>query len=267
MKKAIVIIARNEGEWTRKTVDNLSVHFPDCEFIGVDDGGVNEWPDYVRVIKTTGGTGVGRCRLTGVQNTDADLILVADGHVYYDSGNIDKAWQLAAEGYIVNSTTKGIESGKRYGNGRIHALPSHKCKHITAKEGDEVGLIGGVYFMRRDVSLEVIAPTPSHGYNEQIMTCAALCLGHRIYCYPDFCFSHLYKKKFNYKQTYSSQERNKKLLDWWFFAGMQPSVVSLPEYRYHQFIQQNRGLTPDDLRITILEMNKKLLSYEWNKRV
>jgi hypothetical protein len=61
----IVIIARNEGEWVRKTVENYHLHMPDCEIIGVDDGGYNDWPQGVKVINTEGAIGVGRCRLLG----------------------------------------------------------------------------------------------------------------------------------------------------------------------------------------------------------
>lgn len=261
MKKAVIIIARNEGNWTRKTSDDFKQNFPDCEIIGVSDGGINSWPDFVRVIKTDGGVGVGKCRRIGVMNTDADVVIITDGHVFFETGDIEKAWKFAEQGYIINSCTRSLSSGRNAGNGRTHILPNHEAKNVFAQEGDEVGMIGGVYFMRRDVALGIVAPTPSHGFNEQIMTCAAFSLGHKIYCYPDMVFKHLYKKAFNYKVTYSGQQRNRILLDWWFFSGKPPVNASAMELDYYKFIQANRILTPEQLTEKIEKMNEKLKSY------
>ena len=253
MNKAVIIIARNEGAWTQITADDFQSNFPDAQIIGFDDGGLNIWPDYVKVIRNSKPQGVGRCRLIGVNAADADCVIITDGHVMFERGDIEKAWELAKKGYIVNSTTKSITTGKEHGNGRKHDPVTHEAKNFTAKEGDEVGLIGGVYFMRKDVALQVIAPTPGHGYNEQIMTCAAFSLGHKIYCLPSMCFSHLYKKTFNYAITYQEQARNKVLLQWWFFDFPMPSDASQQEKEYHAFIQKNRILT-------VSELTKKLNS-------
>lgn len=261
MDKSVVIIARNEGSWTRKTSEDFKKHFSDAEIIGVSDGGYNEWPDFVRIIKTNGGVGVGKCRQIGVLNAKSDLLIITDGHVFYDRGDIDKSWELTRHGYIINSCTRSLASGRNVGSGRIHLLPEHKCKNIFANEGDEVSMIGGVYFMRKDVALDVIAPTPSHGFNEQIMSCAAFTLGHKIYCNPDMVFKHLYKKVFNYKVTYSGQQRNMTLLNWWFFGEKAPISPSKEELDYYKMIQSKRILSPQELKEKILAMNEKLLSY------
>ena len=36
---------------------------------------------------------------------------------------------------------------------------THKTANVHVKEGAEIGLIGGVYFMRKDVAVNLIAPT------------------------------------------------------------------------------------------------------------
>ena len=267
MKKAVIIIARNEGDWPYKASISFNKHFPDCDLIGIDDGGENKFPNYVRVFRTTGGIGVGNVRRMGVEMTDADLLLITDAHVFYEKGDIGKAWDLCEQGYIVNSTTLSYTDKRDCGNGRTHALPAHQCKNVKVKEGLEVGLIGGIYFMRKDVAKQVIAPTPSHGFNEQIMTCAAFSLGHRIYTYPDLCFSHVSKKKFNYKVAYSGQQRNRKLLDWWFFDGKKPTKISKVEQEYFNFIQSNRVLDKSELKSKILEMNFNLERDASNKRI
>jgi len=247
MKKAVVIIARNEGSWTESTAENFRQNFPYAEIIGIDDGGLNIWPDFVRVIKNPKPQGVGMCRLIGVKAANADCIIVTDGHVLFERGDIDKAWKLAEQGYIINSTTKSITTGLEHGNGRRHDPITQKATNFIAKEGQEVGMIGGVYFMRKDIALQVIAPTPAHGYNEQIMTCAAFVLGHKIYCLPSMCFAHLYKKTFNYALTYTQQCRNKLLLEWWFFNAGMPHDASEQEREYHAFIQSKRILNPVQL--------------------
>lgn len=270
MKKAVIIIARNEGIWPTLTADNFMVNFPDAEIVGIDDGGKNEWPDFVDVIKTKGGVGVGMCRRMGfeyVKNKDVDAAIITDAHVFFELGCISKAWKLASEGYIVNSTTRSLSSQQNKGNGRFHYLPNHKAKNVTTCEGIEAGLIGGVYFMRVDVALDVIGPTPSHGFNEQIMTCAAFAMGHPIYTFPSMVFSHLYKKEFNYSVTHIGQSRNRLLLDWWFFGGKKPLNISKQELNYHNYIQANRVLNRHELRNKILQMNLNLQKYASNQRV
>lgn len=258
MKKAVIIIARNEGEWTYKTAHDFKKTMPDAQIIGIDDGGKNIWTDFVKVHKTKGGIGVGMCRRKGVELADADVICVTDGHVLHHRGDINKAWELAMQGYVVNSTTRSIVTGKEHGNGRRQDLKTHVAKNVRVPEGFEVGLIGGIYFMRKDVALEVIAPTPNHGANEQIMTCAAFSLGHKIYTLPSLVFAHLYKKKFNYTVTGTQQQRNKRLLEWWFFGKLPPQTVNEIEKEYHGFIKEYRVLNAKQLTEKIDKMNKNL---------
>jgi len=111
MNISVIIIARNEGNWPAKTANDFKNNMPDAEIIGVDDGGTNSWPKFVRVVKTQGGYGVGRCRLLGAQKATKDLIVVTDGHVLYDSGSIQEALELAEKGYIVNPSTVSYTTG------------------------------------------------------------------------------------------------------------------------------------------------------------
>lgn len=259
MKKAVIIIARNEGEWPRKTAESFKAAMPDAEIVGVDDGGKNNWPKFVKVVKTKGAIGVGNCRRAGAENTNADLVVFTDGHVFYESGDIEKAWQLAAEGYIVNPSTMSMDTQKVHGCGRKHNLKTHKCSYVKASEGSLVGMIGSVYFMKRKTALEIIGPTPSHGYNEQIMTYAALCLGYSTYAYPDLVFSHKFKKRFdNYSVSYHQQQRNRLLLDFWFFEKLVPSKASLPEKQFYRMIRDKRVLNVNQLKDKIFKMNEKL---------
>lgn len=258
MTKAVIIIARNEGEWTLRTAKSFRNAVPDAEFIGVDDGGKNQWPDFVKVHSTKGGAGVGMARQIGAQMADAELICVTDGHVLYDKGDIEKAWDLASKGFIVNPTTKSIKSNKEHGNGRTHIIPSHKTMNVRTCEGEEVGMIGSVYFMNKEIALNIFAPTPAHGVNEHIMTCAAFCLGYKIYALPQLVFSHLYKKKFNYKLSHAEQVRNRELLDWWFFKRKQPKKTVEIEHKYNIFIKQNRILSVAQLTEKFNKMNTRI---------
>jgi hypothetical protein len=248
MKKAIIIIARNEGQWVEITAQNFKSQFKDCKIIGVDDGGVNEWPDFVEVYKTAGGIGVGQCRRLGVEKSNCELICVTDAHVLYDKGDKETAWKLASEGNILTFTTKSIKSGRSLGNGWCNYSKQDKIKYVSAKTGTEIGLIGSVYFMKRDIALDIIAPTPAHGYNEQIMTAAAFALGYKIYAYPDMTFQHLYKNKFNYTLSYSEQNRNSELLEWWFYGGTLPKETRKEEIDYYNMIQRNRKLSITQLK-------------------
>lgn len=258
INKAVIIIARNEGNWTSVTADDFKKHMPDAEIIGIDDGEDNTWPDYVKVIKTKGGIGVGRVRRLGAESTSAELLVFTDGHVKYKEGDIDKAWDLASKGYVVNPSVVSMESESKKGCGRRHLLDNHSAKYVSAKEGMQCGLVGSVYFMRKDVALDIVAPTPSHGYNEQIMTYAAFSFGHKIYALPSLSFSHLFKKKFNYKVTFRGQQKNLLLLKWWFFGGRIPPNVSGTESNYMKYVRTNKKITIKQLKESINQMNKIL---------
>lgn len=264
MKKAVIIIARNEGEWTQITADDFRKNMPDAQIIGVDDGGENLWPDFVRVIKTKGGVGVGMARRIGAENTDADVLVFTDGHVKYRKGDIEKAWKLAAEGYVVNPTTVNMANETKKGCGRKQFLPSHSTTYVTAKEGKQCGLVGSVYFMSKQVAMNIVAPTPSHGYNEQIMTCAAFTFNHKIYALPELVFAHHYKKKFNYTVTYRGQQQNLTLLKWWFFKGRLPHDLSKTELNYMRYVRENRKLSVTQLTESINQMNKDLTNVSTN---
>ena len=256
MKKAVIIIARNEKDWPAKTANSFHDAMPDAEIVGVDDGGENDWPAFVNVYKTTGGIGVGQCRNKGAKMTDADLVCFTDGHVLYESGDINKAWSLAEQGYVVNPSTMSMINDKVHGCGRQHQLPSHHATYVRAQEGTLVGMIGSVYFMKRSTALEIVAPTSSHGFNEQIMTCAALTFGHKTYAFPSLIFRHMFKKRFdNYKVSYTQQQKNRLLLDWWFFGKSIPANATNDEKYYYKFAQEKRKLSPSELRNNILEMN------------
>lgn len=258
MRKAVIIVARNEGEWTKKTANSFRKVMPDAKIIGIDDGGYNEWPEYVEVHKSETPIGVGQSRRLGVEVSNADLIVVTDGHVLYDSGDVEKAWELAAKGYIVNPSTKSIDSGSLHGNGRTHNIPDHKTNYVKTHEGEEVGLIGSVYFMSKKVALDIIAPSPAHGYNEHIMTCSAFCFGHKVYALPSLVFAHLYKKAFNYHLTYNEQERNKTLMNYWFFEGKEPKALSDVEKQHYEFVQKHRQLTAEELTMRFSRMNERI---------
>lgn len=247
MNRTIIIPARNEGQWADITAANFKAQFPDSHIIGVDDGGVNVWPKDIQVIKTAGGIGVGNCRRLGVSAAKTELICITDAHVIFDCGDKEKAWRLAKDGNVVTFTSKSLKSGKNHGNGRFHYLPTHKTANVHVKEGAEIGLIGGVYFMRKDVAVNLIAPTASHGFNEEIMTTAAFAFGHPIYTLPGMVFQHLYKKEFNYDVTYNQQQQNRKLLDWWFFDGTLPAPVTKEQQAYYIHVQKNRVLNKTEL--------------------
>ncbi len=255
MKYSVVITARNEREWPKITATNMKYQLNPHEVIGVDDGGVNQWGDDAIVYKTKGGVGVGICRRYGITKSQGDVLCIADGHVLYHSGDVSKMWQLAKDGYIVTFTTKSLATGINHGCGRMHSLPSHKAKNIRAKEGQQVGLVGGVYMMRKDIALDVVAPTVSHGFNEQIMTIAALAMGYPVYAFPEGVFAHLYKQKFNYPVTTKGQEKNRLLLDWWFMGGQRPSFAGIEQDNYYEIAQKKRILSRNELISTVSLMN------------
>lgn len=263
MNKSIIVTARNEGKWAKSTVEGFLEAFPDVgEIIGVDDGGNNEWVGRdchkFRLIKTSGSIGVARSRLLGVQQCKGDVVLITDGHVFYQDGDKDKAWELASEGKVVTSTTISHLTGADHGCGRIQNPDSHSAKNTRAKEGNQAGLIGGAYFMHAEVAEEIIAPSRSHGYNEQLMTYAALSLGHPIYCFPSFKFRHVYKSKFNYHVTHSDQMRNRRLIDWFFFGGATINNADELEYDYKKFVEKYRILDSVQLKKKIVEINNNV---------
>ncbi len=247
MKKSIVVVARNEKEWPIKTCLDFAANIPDAEIIGIDDGGKNEWPeDVVTVYKTKGGIGVGQSRLLGATKARGELIMFSDAHVYYYEGDVEKAWKLAEKGYIVNPSVKvmykeKIRCGAKFIPGK------YKIDYLKAKKGEYVGLVGSVYFMQKEKALKVIAPTQAHGYNEPIMSLAAIVLGYRIYALPSLIFEHMYKKKLDYAVSGMDQQRNKQVLEAFFFKKKMPYGATAEEKAYKDMIAKNGVISPIEL--------------------
>lgn len=259
MTRAIIMIARNEGEWPRKTIEDFRLKIPDTPIIAVDDGGQNDLTgaDY---ILDGGLAGVGKARRIGVEKAaelGADSVLLIDAHVFYKQGDIQKAWQLS-ESCIVNPTYESYHTGDVIGCGRVHNRETHVCSRAYASEGQEAGMYGSVYFLNVRTALDVVAPTPNHGANEQIMTLAAWTLGYRIYALPSLVFRHVYKQKLNYRISEGNQKRNKKLLRWWFFNWQPPENVSDEERDYKGRIERKRQLSSKELYDKIQAVNKAL---------
>jgi hypothetical protein len=260
MRRSIVVVARNEKEWPLKTCLDFLDNIPDAEIIGIDDGGENEWPDKgVNVYKTDGGIGVGKSRLMGVSKAKGDLIMLSDAHVYYYDGDVSKAWGLAEKGYIVNPSVKVMYKDK-VSCGVVFQLGKYIITSIKANRGTYVGLNGSVYFMRKDVAQKIIAPTQAHGYNEAIMTLAAMALGYRIYALPSLIFEHMYKKKLDYKVTRIDQERNRQVLESFFFKYKLPYNATFEEKAYKKMIAENSVIDPIQLSKNIGKMRKTLLA-------
>lgn len=259
MKKSIVVVARNEKEWPLKTCLDFLDNIPEAEIIGIDDGGDNEWPEEgVKVYKTSGGIGVGHSRLMGVNKASGDLIMLSDAHVYYYEGNVDKAWRLANKGYIVNPSVK-VMYKEKIRCGMKFELGKYKVQYVKAKTGDRVGLIGSVYFMKKEIAQRVVAPTQAHGYNEFIMTLAANVLGHKIYALPDLIFEHMYKKKLDYAVSGLAQARNKDILNAIFFKYKMPQDATPEEIAYKKMIEKESTLNGLELNKLINNQNAKLI--------
>jgi len=260
MKKSIVVVARNEKDWPLKTCLDFLENIPDAEIIGVDDGGENEWPEKgVRIYKTAGGIGVGRSRLMGIQKASGDLIMLSDAHVYYYDGNVNKAWNLAAKGYVVNPSVK-VMYGDKVRCGMKFDLGSYKVQYVKGKTGGHVGLIGSVYFMPKSVAEKIVAPTQAHGYNEFVMTIAAIALGYKIYALPTLIFEHMYKDSLDYEVTGLQQERNRQVLNSFFFRYKLPKDATLEEAGYKRMIERESVLSSLELNKFINKQNKKLIA-------
>ncbi len=258
MKRSIVIVARNEKDWPLKTGMDFLDNIPDTEIIGIDDGGENIWPDHgVKVYKTEGGIGVGRARHMGIQKATGELIMLSDAHVYYYDGEVEKAWKQAENGFIVNPSVKVLYKDKTR-CGMKFELGKFKTMYVQGKTGSHVGLVGSVYFMKKEIAQRIVAPTQAHGYNEFIMTIAAIMLGYKIYAMPNLIFEHMYKEKLDYDVSGFQQERNKDVLTGFFFKHKLPGDATFEEKAYKSMIAENAVMSPLELNEFIKTVNKKL---------
>jgi GT2 family glycosyltransferase len=90
---SMVVISRNEGEWLRRTVEDLTRTLPPTsEILVVDDGSDDGSADFlqaasngVRLLRTSG-IGVARARNLGARRSSGDVIVFADAHLRLQPG-------------------------------------------------------------------------------------------------------------------------------------------------------------------------------------
>jgi GT2 family glycosyltransferase len=88
-----VVISRNEGQWLRRTVEELSRTLPsESEIIVVDDASTDGSADSLGVGHTelrllrTSGLGVAQARNLGARNSRGEVIVFADAHLRFHAG-------------------------------------------------------------------------------------------------------------------------------------------------------------------------------------
>jgi len=85
---SVVVIALNEGEYLRSTVESLEATLPpDSEILVVDDGSVDGSAEFLsgaegalRLVRSNG-LGVARARNWGARQTKGDILVFADAHI------------------------------------------------------------------------------------------------------------------------------------------------------------------------------------------
>jgi len=90
---SVVVISRNEGEWLRRTLEDLSQTLPPAsEIVVVDDGSDDGSADFLRAgrkgmqLLRTSGLGVARARNLGARKSRGEVIVFADAHLQLPSG-------------------------------------------------------------------------------------------------------------------------------------------------------------------------------------
>jgi glycosyltransferase involved in cell wall biosynthesis len=90
---SVVVISRNEGDYLRRTVENLEDTLPgDAEIVVVDDGSTDKSADCLarrrgRVrLHRAKGLGVAKARNFGGKVARGDILIFADAHLGLDSG-------------------------------------------------------------------------------------------------------------------------------------------------------------------------------------
>jgi GT2 family glycosyltransferase len=88
-----VVVSRNEGEWLRRTVEELARTLPPAsEIVVVDDGSDDGSADFLaagrpgpRLLRTSG-LGVARARNLGARKSAGEVIIFADAHLEFRAG-------------------------------------------------------------------------------------------------------------------------------------------------------------------------------------
>ena len=213
--KYLVMIARNEGDEPLKTAESMRPYVDGI--VCVDDGGNNTFPSDAIIIKNKINLGVGKSRREAVRvafENGAKKIILSDAHCRYISGDMDRAWKLTDQ-YILCPASRNINKHRIGCGARLRI--KRNANWTKGCEGQEVILMGGVYLMNIITALQIIFPTTSHGYNEEIMSCSAVLLNHTIYAMPDLVFSHLYRKQAPYSISAAGQNNNLNILKHVFF--------------------------------------------------
>jgi GT2 family glycosyltransferase len=159
-KISVVVISRNEGNFLRRTVDNLIDTLPsDAEIIVVDDGSTDRSADRLprRVrLHRANGMGVAKARNFGGQHATGDILIFADAHLGLDAN----WWRPLTEqledprvGAVAPGIAKWRDDGK-YGWGIRFKGPQMEVSWFRRKPKGPTAvpiLPGCCLAMRRDV--------------------------------------------------------------------------------------------------------------------
>jgi len=221
MKTEIVIAARGElAKNLNRTVEQASESAGVCVVFDGNERG-NECPDYVlekaRVLRIDGPCGCGAARHAGITSSEADLIVLCDGHMAFPRG-----WMDTIEGYhrkrhkhlaccrMQSLDQKGNPlSDKPQGGAFIayrttEVLQNHwglsaKWNNPPAKAGPVAAVMGACYSFRRKWYDKIGQPLQilrAWGGDEEILSLSTHLMGGKVEMLP-VTVGHIYMAAHN----------------------------------------------------------------------
>ncbi|HET8547841.1 MAG TPA: glycosyltransferase, partial [Bryobacteraceae bacterium] len=219
----MVVIALNEGEYLRSTVENLQATLPaDAEILVVDDGSEDGSTEFLKTAGTrvrmarAGGLGVARARNWGARQTTGEVLVFADAHITLPHGwlppLLDALTQSrvgAVAPAIFDVSTTGTKGFGLYLTGPdLHArwLPrSGQCPHPAPI------LPGCCLAMRRDVfdaTGGFDAGLLSRGGVDNELGIRFWLLGYELLVVPSVSVGHLFRPRSPYEVKWTTYLHN-----------------------------------------------------------
>jgi glycosyltransferase involved in cell wall biosynthesis len=157
---SVVVISRNEGNFLRRTVDNLIDTLPgDCEIIVVDDASTDRSADRLPrrvLLHRAKGLGVAKSRNFGGKHATGDILIFADAHLGLDANwwrPLTEQLEHPGVGAVAPGIAKWRDDGK-YGWGIKFKGPQMEVSWFRRRPKGPTAvpiLPGCCLAMRRDV--------------------------------------------------------------------------------------------------------------------
>ncbi len=272
---SIIIISFNEGEYLRRTVDNLLVGLPpSSEIIVVDDGSMDRSTEFlsegyahVTLLLPTERLGVARARNFGASHAKGDVLVFSDAHVLTPLGWADPLLDLLARPEVgavapaISMIAAGAAGSTGYGQKWRDASLAVEWLGRQGSTPYPVPLLCGCFLaLRRNVFNETGMFDPGMvlwGAEDSELSLRLWTLGYECWIVPEVEVEHAFRSQFPYEVKWEPVLHNRlRLATVHFRPGRLNRIIERLK-QYDDFSAASARLLAGDLGARVSRMQRK----------